>query len=111
LHKENKGEAGSSCSTYQETFKRTSILISPEKNSQSTPLRRSPSLKSEAFCHSIFQTPSPEKTRSPTKLKAAESDIHKVKATIKQWDFLDILREEEREDVQLETNATLSISK
>lgn len=107
LHKENKGEAGSSCTT-EETYKRTSIFISPVKDSQLTRFKRSSSQKSEPFCHSIFQTPSPEKPRSPTKLKAAESDIHKVKATIKKWDFLDILREGEKEEAQLVKNATLS---
>ena len=107
LHKENKGEAGSSCTT-EETYKRTSIFISPVKDSQLTRFKRSSSQKSEPFCHSIFQTPSPEKPRAPTKLKAAESDIHKVKATIKQWDFLDILREGEKEEAQLVKNATLS---
>ena len=107
LHKENKGEAGSSCTT-EETYKRTSIFISPVKDSQLTRFKRSSSQKSEPFCHSIFQTPSPEKPRSPTKLKAAESDIHKVKATIKQWDILDILREGEKEEAQLVKNATLS---
>ena len=62
LHKEKDPKTAESNTTYEMIYKQTSIFQSPCKQSKPMPIRRSTSAKSESFCHSIFQTPSP--TRS-----------------------------------------------
>lgn len=100
LHKEKDTNNKENRAPFNEDIsEEKSIFNTPIKRSEAINIKRSSSGKSEPFCHSIFQTPSPTKSASPEKLKTQrQSDPDMLPFTAPQgekWDFLEYLRKEE----------------
>lgn len=112
LHKERDPETEESITTYEKIYKQTSIFSSPVKHSEPMPIGRSTSGKSESFCHSIFQTPSPTKSASPEKLKIKRNsgtDLLPFTApTREHWDFLEHFRKMEQQEERLIASAGIN---
>jgi hypothetical protein len=109
IHKEKDPKTEESITTYERIYKQTSIFSSPVKHSEPMPIGRSTSAKSESFCHSIFQTPSPTKSASPEKLKIKGNsgpDLLPFTApTREHWDFLEHFRKMEQQEERLMSSA------
>ena len=112
LHKEKDSKTAEISTTYEKIYKQTSILHSPVKRSEAINIKRSSSGKSEPFCHSIFQTPSPTKSASPEKLKTQRQSDHDMlpftAPTREHWDFLEHLRKMEEEEQRIISSAGLN---
>jgi len=112
LHKEKDPKNEESITTYERIYKQANIVHSPVKHSKPLPIGRSTSAKSEPFCHSIFQTPSPTKSASPEKLKTQrQSDSDMLPFTApqrKKWDFLEEFRKMEEEEQRIISSAGIN---